>query len=104
MNKIWIIAEREFMTRVKKKTFLLSTILLPLLIFGFYGLMIYFSVSSDKYKVAVIDNAKVFNDSIGGKGEISFEFIKTDTNAAKAMVDKKTYDGYLFVPANYNIM
>ena len=31
MNKISLIAKREFLTRVQKKTFLLTTILLPLL-------------------------------------------------------------------------
>ena len=29
MNKIWIIIQREFMTRVKKKSFILLTILMP---------------------------------------------------------------------------
>jgi ABC-2 type transport system permease protein len=67
MNKTWIIAKREFLSRVKKKTFLLSTILLPLLIFGFYALIIFFSISSDKYKLAVIDEANVFNGSIQSK-------------------------------------
>lgn len=105
MNKIWIIAEREFMTRVKKKTFLLSTLLLPLLIFGFYGLMIYFSVSSDSYKVAVIDNANIFEGSIDDKkSDISFEFVKADTNSIKSRVTKSEFDGYLFVPANFNLM
>ena len=44
MNKIFLVASREFKTRVQKKTFLLSTIGLPILIFGFYALMIYFQV------------------------------------------------------------
>ncbi len=29
MSKIWIIIQREFMTRVKKKSFILLTILMP---------------------------------------------------------------------------
>lgn len=105
MNKIWIIAEREFMTRVKKKTFLLSTLLLPLLIFGFYGMMIYFSVSSDKYKVAVVDKANIFNDTIDAKkSDINFVFLKTDTSAAQARVEKGEFDGYLYVPSNFNVL
>ena len=59
MNKISLIARREFLTRVQKRTFLLTTILLPLLFFGFYALIIYFSVSTDeKYNIAVADNAQ----------------------------------------------
>ena len=35
MNKIWLIARREYTTRVRNKTFLLSTFLLPLVIIIF---------------------------------------------------------------------
>ena len=31
MDKIWIILEREYLQRVKKKSFILSTILTPLI-------------------------------------------------------------------------
>ena len=31
MNKIWIVIQREYLTRVRKKTFILSTFLTPLL-------------------------------------------------------------------------
>jgi len=31
MNKIWIIFEREYLQRVKKKSFILSTLLTPLI-------------------------------------------------------------------------
>jgi len=105
MNKTWIIAQREFFTRVRKKTFLLSTILLPVLIFGFYAMMIYFSVSSDAYRVAIVDEANILNDSIEKKkGEVTFEIVKADTAALRTMVDKGQYDGYLVIPAGYDIM
>lgn len=47
MNKTFLIANREFMSRVKKKTFLLTTILLPVLFIGIYAASIYFSVKDD---------------------------------------------------------
>jgi ABC-2 type transport system permease protein len=31
MNKTWLIIKREYLSRVRKKTFILSTILTPLL-------------------------------------------------------------------------
>ena len=36
MNKIYLILKREFLTRIKKKSFLVMTILSPLLIVLFY--------------------------------------------------------------------
>jgi ABC-2 type transport system permease protein len=105
MNKIWIIAQREFFTRVRKKTFLLATILLPLLIFGFYALIIYFSVSSDSYKIAVLDKANVFTEKMNGKNsEIRFEIVNSDTASLRASIERKEYDAYLLIPEGYDVL
>ena len=39
MNKIFIIIGREFTTRVKKKSFLITTIAVPLLFVAFYAFL-----------------------------------------------------------------
>lgn len=102
MNKTWIIAQREFMTRVRKKTFLLSTILMPLLIFGFYAVLIYFQVSSDNYKIAVLDPSGVFQNKIETKdADITFNFVQLDTATLRGKVEKGEYNGYLLVPADF---
>lgn len=106
MNKIFIVARREFLSRVQKKTFLLTTILLPLLIFVFYALIIYFSVkTNDNLHIAVNDDANILNGRINSRDDIVFEVIKNQTNATlnKALENKK-YDGYIFIPATYNLM
>ncbi|MBL7752233.1 MAG: ABC transporter permease, partial [Chitinophagaceae bacterium] len=102
MNKIWIVSKREFLTRVQKKTFLLSTILLPLLIFGFYALIIYFSVKgSDTYTIAVADKTGSFEQSLVKKGDdVEFLFLNNETETGlKDRLDKKEFDGYVFIPA-----
>ncbi len=106
MNKVFLVAQREFLTRVQKKTFLLTTIGLPLIIFGFYAAMIYFSVrSTDNFKVAVADSSNVFNGSIDDKksSEIIFEFVHADTATLREKLEKKEYDAYLYVPAGFNV-
>src|SRR6185312_8877354 len=106
MNKILLVARREFLTRVQKKTFLLTTILLPLLFFGFYALIIYFSVSSsEKFNIAVNDDANIFKQKIEGDPNISFSFVHNETaQSLKAAVEKGKYDGYAIIPANSNIL
>ncbi len=106
MNKTWIIAQREFFTRVKKKTFLLTTILLPVLIFGFYALIIYFSVNAtDGYKVAIVDNANVFGGTLPSKNsEMVFQFVKEDTPSLNRKTEAKQIDGYLIIPSDYNLL
>lgn len=105
MNKIFLIAQREFLSRVQKKTFLLSTIGLPMIIFGFYAMIIYFSVkTTDNFRVAVSDRANIFNGKIASKdNEVVFEFVKSDTLALQNAIDQKTYEAYLFVPETFTM-
>ncbi len=63
MNKIALIIQREYITRVKNKTFLLITLLAPIL----YGLIIMIPVLTAKYSnskktVAVIDESGKFKN------------------------------------------
>jgi ABC-2 type transport system permease protein len=105
MSKVWLIARREFLSRVQKKTFLLTTILLPLIIFVFYGLIIYFSVkNTDAIKIAIADNAQVFGKKIENKGEIQFNFVQDETlNSLKAKIAKKEIDGYVWVNKDFKL-
>jgi len=48
MNKIWLIIQREFLSRVKKKSFLIATLLVPLLFPAIIGGMIYFAIQQDE--------------------------------------------------------
>ncbi|HRH50477.1 MAG TPA: ABC transporter permease [Panacibacter sp.] len=101
MNKIALVARREFLTRVQKKTFLLTTILLPVIIFGFYALIIYFSVSSgSNTKIAVADNANIFNGKLENSDEVTFSFLQNETKASlEKKVNSKEYGGYIYIPA-----
>lgn len=94
-----LVAQREFLARVKKKTFLLTTILLPLIIFLFYGLMIYFSVSDNEgVKIAVADKANILNGKIDDKKDLQFVFTNNETEASlKTKIENKDYDGYIFI-------
>ncbi|WP_315820931.1 hypothetical protein [Paraflavitalea speifideaquila] len=95
MNKTWIVAQREFNSRVKKKTFLLSTILLPLTIFGFYAFMIYFSVQgNDNLEIAVADRANIFKGKLESDKEVKFVFVDDSSKASleEKVTNKKSAD------------
>ncbi len=64
MNKTGLIISREYFTRVKKKSFLITTILVPLVIIGFYAAIIAISMkgSDEKKSIAVIDEAGLLSD------------------------------------------
>lgn len=103
MNKIILVLKREFLTRVQKKTFLLVTIGLPVLIFLIYAAIIYFSVNSvSSTKIKILDNAGLFNDTIAANSEkVQYQFA-TNTSASnlKSESDKETIDGYIIIKAD----
>jgi ABC-2 type transport system permease protein len=48
MNKIWLIVQREFLNRVQKKSFLIATILVPLIFPAIIGGMVWFMIEEGK--------------------------------------------------------
>ena len=106
MNKILIIARREFLSRVQKKTFLLTTIGLPILIFGIYGLIIYFTIkTADNFTIAVADNANVFDGKINqiNDAEINFVLVQNETpETLTTQVNTKKINAFVFIPKTFD--
>ena len=100
MNKILLVARRELLTRIRKKTFLLSTILLPLVIFLFYGMIIYFSVKGDDgLTIAVADKANLFDGKLESKGDLIFKLQNNETEASlRKQLQQEKIDAYVVVP------
>ena len=103
MNKIFLIINREYFSRVKKKSFLLTTILVPVVIFAFYAIIIAISIkgSDDKTKLAVIDKSGLFNDSIV-KHYNSLKVSLIENETEESFISKYKDEGYqafLYVPA-----
>ena len=99
MNKIWLVIKREYLTRVRNRTFILSTILLPLFFIGFIFASAYFSISShEKQNIAVADSNGIFRNSFKSDDLITYEF-PSDVNAEN--FKEKGYSAYLKIPGNY---
>lgn len=74
-NKIWIVAQREFNIRVRKKSFIVMTILMPFLMAALIFLPLALSTikeDGEKY-IAVIDNTGLYADEF--KSDDSYKFI-----------------------------
>jgi ABC-2 type transport system permease protein len=85
MNKVLLIIQREYLTRVKKKSFLLMTFLVPALIIGMYALIAYLSVNgADKAtEVQVYDESGIFTSEFKNTETVSFSAGKTSFAEAK---------------------
>ena len=109
MKKIWYIIQREYITRVRKKSFILLTLLLPILIGLFMVVMIYIgSNAQEKLTIAVKDESGLFEDKFRGMdvGEsLRFTYL-TDNHQSldslKNMIALTDYDGLLYIP-NLNL-
>jgi ABC-2 type transport system permease protein len=82
MHKIWLIIQREYLTRVKNKRFLLVTFLMPLLIIGLIFGSAYLSTTGTEHrKIAVVDPNGFIKSSLKNTSQIEFEFPdKVDTS------------------------
>ncbi|MEO5967877.1 MAG: ABC transporter permease [Ferruginibacter sp.] len=102
MNKIGLVISREYFTRVKKKSFLITTILVPVVILGFYAAIIAISLKgSDSQKsVAVIDQANLFSNKADlPEKNLKLTFIKNETEESfKPKYKTEGYDAFLYIP------
>lgn len=98
MNKIWLIIQREYLTRVKKKSFIIMTILGPLLMAAVMILPIYLSQQSDKvYQLVVVDETGLFRDKIRESRSLKFEYSDQPIASVRSLANQGPYDGVLYI-------
>ena len=98
MDKIWLILSREYISRVKKKSFLLATFLTPLFIGGLYAMAIYFAVSdTDEKVVKVIDESGLFADKLEDRNSVVYEFVSEPIDSARKKVERGDFTGLLYI-------
>jgi ABC-2 type transport system permease protein len=100
MNKIWLIFQREFLNRVQKKSFLIATILIPMIFPAIIGVMGYIFVQQEegarKTEVRLLDES----EKIELESNDKYEFIpvKQSLDAAKADFYKSEHFALLYIP------
>ncbi len=105
MRKIWLIIKREYLTRVRKKTFIISTLLFPLLYLALIFGMGYIAEKSRQHlNVAIIDSSGYFTEGALSKQNgiyrnSTLALVKDNTD--KVVADHKAagFDGYILIPA-----
>jgi len=98
--KTLLIIKREYLTRVRKRSFLIMTLLVPVLFLGMGALIGYLSVSgSSRNTIAVWDQSGYFRDQLKNKNNIVYVFDRGTEAEVKKAVDQEMYDGCLLIPA-----
>jgi ABC-2 type transport system permease protein len=101
MNKIGLIIQREYLTRVRNKTFLLSTFMLPVVMILFIVGSTFFAIKSrEKRKVAVVNDPGFFKNNMkSDSASVVFYF---DVAVDSLNYEAKGFDGVLYLPTASN--
>ncbi|MBU6177316.1 MAG: ABC transporter permease [Bacteroidetes bacterium] len=104
MKKTWIIIEREYLTRVRKKTFVISTLLFPLLYVALIGGMGFIAEKSkETLTVAVIDSSGYFTkEAIEAENQVdpsSSLVLLSNAPEQSKQEEENGYDGYIEIPS-----
>ncbi|MFZ5552611.1 MAG: ABC transporter permease, partial [Bacteroidota bacterium] len=101
MGKIGMIISREYWTRVRKKSFIIMSILGPLLIGGFITLTIWLTISENKqYNVLVVDELGLTDRQFKNKEGV-LNFSSTEKKVTKEeFAENESYDLMLKIEQN----
>jgi ABC-2 type transport system permease protein len=101
MNKIWLIIQREFLNRVQKKSFLVATILVPLIFPAIIGGMVWFMIketeSAKPEVVHVLDESGKF--AFENSKKFNFATESESLEKAKEKYNKTEDFALLYLPA-----
>ncbi|MBR6438779.1 MAG: ABC transporter permease [Bacteroidales bacterium] len=101
--KIGIIIQREYLTRVRKRSFLLITFLAPLFFAALMFLPAILMENSEKFDekrtIAVLDESTMFVGKFESTDFNTFIYIDKEIDEAKNLVKEGVYDGVLYIPA-----
>lgn len=101
MNKIILVIQREYMTRVLKKSFWISSLLAPVLITAIYAIPIWLAMKDKEVKkVAILDQSHLWKASDLQDKELAFTFVSKPEAAFKTQFAAEGYDAFVSVPGD----
>lgn len=99
MSKIGLIAKREYITRVRKKSFLVMTIIGPLLFAAMMIVPAWIASTTDNHKtIEVLDDSGLFKNKLKETKNISFVYIDGELPEVRENYRKSKNDALLYIP------
>jgi ABC-2 type transport system permease protein len=106
MNHLGLITKREFLNKVKNKSFILMTFLSPLIMVGVITLVVYLTqLNNDKVRtISVLDESKLFADEFVSTDNTKYDILQgIDLETAKTLVQEAENYGLLYIPKGESI-
>ncbi|MDG1279515.1 MAG: ABC transporter permease [Algoriphagus sp.] len=100
MDKIWLVIQREYLARVKKKSFLLVTLLTPLIFPAIMGIFVWIALEEKDNQslriIEVVDDNNLF--FLESSEQYAFSFSNLSEEKAKELVQNGERYGFLHIP------
>ena len=106
MDKLGLIIKREYLAKVRNKSFIVMTILSPILIVGMILLIVYLTKVNDGEKriVTVLNESNFFSNQLEANESVSYiHFKDISLNQAKDSTMALGYFGLLHIPKGSNM-
>lgn len=101
MNKILLVIQREYVTRVLKKSFWISSLLAPVLITAIYAIPIWLAMKDKEQKqIAIYDQSHLLKSTDLQDKELVFTFMDVPEQAFKTQFAKSGYDAFVSIPVD----
>ncbi|MBC8768003.1 ABC transporter permease [Arenibacter sp. BSSL-BM3] len=101
MGKLSLIIKREYLAKVRNKSFVVMTFLSPILMVGMVVLIVYLTKINDNEirTIAVLNESNYFSTDFQGTESASFVRMRDiDLEAAKDSIQKMGFYGLLYIP------
>ncbi len=99
MNKIFLVIQREYLTRVRKKSFIIMTIIGPILMAATMVVPIYLATVSDEIRtIGIVDESGFFVDAFENNNELEFKPMHMNIQEAKKTYQEIGFDMVLYIP------
>ncbi|MBK7850289.1 MAG: ABC transporter permease [Bacteroidetes bacterium] len=104
MNKILLVIRREYLTRIRKKSFLLMTILGPVLMGGIFVVAFMLDrVDTEVKTIAVIDDSHLFDGKFKDNERLHFMYTQDPVDSVRKRSKTNGIFGVLYIPATPNV-
>ena len=100
MKQLLLVIQREYVNKVRNKSFIIMTFLSPLIFIGLIALVVFLTqLNNDKTKViTVVDQSGLFTDTFTTIDHYQFQYVNNTLDRAKAAVNEKEEFGLLYIP------
>ena len=106
MNHLLLIIKREYLNKVRNKSFIIMTFLSPLIMVGIFALVAYLSqLNNDKVKtISVLDESELFFNQFESTSTLKYEMLSgISLEDAKKITEENSHYGLLYIPKTTHI-